>query len=86
MKNTGIGFGGLLTLLFVYFKVTNAVDWQWFSLAIWEPSVFIVVTISLWAIAVFGVGFLVTVGVTALYYAVAKRSWLKLGRNKKAGK
>ena len=28
-SNSGIGFGGLLTILFIGLKLTNNIDWSW---------------------------------------------------------
>jgi len=28
-SNSGIGFGGLLTILFIALKLTNYIDWSW---------------------------------------------------------
>ena len=46
----GVGFGGLLTIVFIVLKLTNVIDWPWWSFSIFEPSVFIIWTIVLWTI------------------------------------
>ena len=48
-KQTSTGFGDLLTLLFIYLKLTNQINWSW----IWVLSpIWIVVAIAL-IIAIF---------------------------------
>ena len=48
----GIGFSGLLTVLFVALKLTGYIDWSWWWVLspIWIPIIFIVVIIGLLAI------------------------------------
>jgi hypothetical protein len=48
----GIGFCGLLTVLFIGLKLTNYIDWSWWWILspIWIPvvlSIFIVMLVSL---------------------------------------
>ena len=40
-----IGFGGLLTLIFITLKLTNFIDWSWLWVLspIWIPLVLIVI-------------------------------------------
>lgn len=34
-----VGFFGLLTLMFIYLKLTGQVDWGWW--AVWSPMIFV---------------------------------------------
>jgi len=38
-SNTGIGFGGMLTVLFIGLKLTDTIDWSWWWVLspIWIP-------------------------------------------------
>jgi hypothetical protein len=58
-KANGIGFGGLLTVLFIGLKLTHYIDWEWkFVLApLWVPfALFLVVSlVALVAFVVHGV-------------------------------
>ena len=42
-QTTGIGFGGLLTVLFVGLKLTGVIEWSWWWVLcpIWVPIVFV---------------------------------------------
>ena len=51
----GVGFAGLLTILFIALKLTHVVDWSWF----WVLS-------PLWISAALGIVFLIAFGVIAL--------------------
>lgn len=57
MKSTGIGFVGILTVLFIALKLTNVIDWPWFSLNPFELSVFIapVISVELWVLILLGI-------------------------------
>ena len=39
----GVGFFGLLTLLFIYLKLTNAINWSWWLVLspLWLPATII---------------------------------------------
>jgi hypothetical protein len=52
----GIGFGGLLTVLFIGLKLGNVIIWPWFSLNPFELSVFIVPVVGIWIAALLFVG------------------------------
>jgi hypothetical protein len=44
VNNTGIGFFGLLTIVFIILKLTNYIDWSWFWVLapLWMPPVLII--------------------------------------------
>lgn len=46
--SSGIGFWGLLTIVFIVLKLTNIISWSWWwiLLPIWGPA-FIIITISI---------------------------------------
>ena len=47
--STGIGFTGLLTLLFIALKLLNVIDWSWWWVLapLWGGAVFAIVVLSL---------------------------------------
>ena len=50
-KTGGIGFFGLLTIVFITLKLTNYIDWSWWWVLspLWIPFVIIVLVILLLA-------------------------------------
>jgi hypothetical protein len=50
-KTGGIGFFGLLTIVFITLKLTNYIDWSWWWVLspLWIPFVIIVLVIVLLA-------------------------------------
>jgi hypothetical protein len=50
-KTGGIGFSGLLTIVFITLKLTNYIDWSWWWVLspLWIPFVVIVIVIVLLA-------------------------------------
>ena len=56
----GIGFFGLLTILFIGLKLTNYIDWSWW----W-------VTLPFWG----GIALLAGLGVVALLVAAISAAW-----------
>jgi len=50
----GVGFGGLLTILFIGLKLTHVIDWTWIWVLspLWIPFAFV---LALIAICFFGV-------------------------------
>lgn len=44
----GIGFVGLLTILFIALKLTNYIDWSWWWVLspIWMPMAFVLLIIA----------------------------------------
>jgi Transmembrane Fragile-X-F protein len=48
----GIGFGGLLTVLFVGLKLTHYIDWSWWWVLspLWIGVVIVLVLVAGWAI------------------------------------
>jgi hypothetical protein len=48
----GIGFGGLLTVLFIGLKLTNQIDWSWWWVLspMWVPLALVVSVLMVWAI------------------------------------
>jgi hypothetical protein len=60
-SSSGIGFTGLLTVLFIALKLTHYIDWSWW----WVLS-------PIWISILIGLGFLVVVfGGAALWVALA---------------
>jgi hypothetical protein len=51
-KTGGIGFSGLLTIVFITLKLTDYIDWSWWWVLspLWIPFVVIVLVILLLAI------------------------------------
>lgn len=49
----GIGFGGLLTIVFIVLKLTKVIDWSWWWVLspIWIPTALVVVLLLVWIIA-----------------------------------
>lgn len=52
----GVGFLGLLTVLFIGLKLTDYIDWSWWWVLspLWIPAVFVgavVIGLALWAVA-----------------------------------
>ena len=66
MKVKGIGFFGLLTILFIGLKLTNVIDWPWISPWILEPSVFWAVVLGVWGFVGIGLGILLFYLVVAI--------------------
>ena len=52
--SNGIGFVGLLTILFIYLKLTGQINWSWWW--VWSP-VWICVIVVLGLLIVGGVGY-----------------------------
>jgi hypothetical protein len=52
----GVGFGGLLTVLFIGLKLGSVINWPWISLNPFELSVFIVPVISIWVVILILIG------------------------------
>lgn len=44
-KSGGIGFAGLLTIVFIVLKLTNVIDWSWFWVL--SPMIFSVALVVL---------------------------------------
>jgi len=64
-SSTGIGFCGLLTILFIALKLTNYIDWSWWWVLapIWIPTVIVVgVLIILGIIWLWAEGFFEALG------------------------
>lgn len=60
-SSSGIGFGGLLTVLFIGLKLTHYIDWSWW----WVLSpLWIGVAVMLSILAIFGIIALVAVAVS----------------------
>jgi hypothetical protein len=53
-SSSGIGFGGLLTIVFITLKLTGYIDWSWWwvTCPLWAPIVFLL------AIAIIGLLFI----------------------------
>jgi len=47
VNNTGIGFFGLLTIVFIILKLTNYIDWSWWWVLapLWMPIVLVIVIV-----------------------------------------
>ena len=55
-SNSGIGFGGLLTIVFITLKLTNYINWSWWWVLAptWIPlSVILVIIVVLVAAALY---------------------------------
>lgn len=61
-STSGIGFAGLLTVLFIGLKLTHYIDWSWW----WVLS-------PLWISAAIVLGILVIFGIVALTVAIVRR-------------
>lgn len=61
-QSGGIGFFGLLAIVFITLKLTNVINWSWW----W-------VTAPLWGPVVFALGFAVVVFVIALISVLLKK-------------
>ena len=48
-KNNGIGFLGLLTIVFITLKLTNYIDWSWWRVLspLWIPISILVVILAI---------------------------------------
>jgi len=48
----GIGFGGLLTIVFITLKLTDYIDWSWWWVLspLWIPIVFVILLLLIYAI------------------------------------
>lgn len=49
-KSGGIGFLGMLTILFIAFKLLNIIDWSWIWVLapIWIPTALAVIILIIW--------------------------------------
>jgi hypothetical protein len=49
----GIGFFGLLTILFIGLKLTGAIDWSWWWVLapLWVPFLLLVSVLLIWLVA-----------------------------------
>lgn len=63
-KSTGIGFLGLLTLIFITLRLTHVIDWSW----LW-------VTAPIWGIPALIVGVLLVTLVVGFFAAAIKIVW-----------
>jgi hypothetical protein len=61
-QSGGIGFFGLLAIVFITLKLTNVINWSWW----W-------VTAPLWGPVVFAFGFVIVVFIIALIAAFLKK-------------
>ena len=54
--NTGIGLGGLLTLLFITLKLTHVISWSWWWVLapIWIPFVIVLLVLIVSAFFILG--------------------------------
>lgn len=52
-SNAGIGFFGLLTIVFIVLKLTGYINWSW-----WLVLIFPIIGVSLFVIALIGLAFL----------------------------
>lgn len=48
---SGIGFSGLLTIVFIVLKLTNVITWSWWWVLspIWLPALLMILTILVFA-------------------------------------
>ncbi len=56
-SNSGIGFGGLLTVLFIGLKLTHFINWSWWWVLspLWIPFVFFLfILVVLFGVAMVG--------------------------------
>ena len=51
----GIGFGGLLTIVFIVLKLTKVIDWSWWwvTAPIWIPVAITLVVLIVYALVLF---------------------------------
>ena len=51
--NGGIGFCGLLAIVFIVLKLTKVISWSWWWVLspIWIPTALVVVLLLVWVIA-----------------------------------
>ena len=51
-KSGGISFLGMLTILFIAFKLLNIIDWSWIWVLapIWIPTVLAIIILIIWFI------------------------------------
>lgn len=51
-KSGGIGFLGMLTILFIAFKLLNIIDWSWMWVLapIWIPIALAVIILIIWSV------------------------------------
>jgi hypothetical protein len=49
-KSGGIGFLGMLTILFIAFKLLNIIDWSWIWVLapIWIPAALAIIILIIW--------------------------------------
>lgn len=52
MKETGIGFGGILFVVFLILKLTGYIDWSWWwvTAPLWIPFAIVIVFLVISAI------------------------------------
>ena len=52
MKETGIGFGGILFVVFLILKLTGYIDWSWWwvTAPLWIPCAIVIVFLVISAI------------------------------------
>jgi hypothetical protein len=67
--SSGVGFCGLLTVLFIGLKLTNHIDWSWIWVLspLWIPWV-----LFFGVLAVFGIGWLILMISTLIITTVSK--------------
>ena len=60
VTHNGIGFGGLLTILFIGLKLTGQIDWDWLWVLspIWLPFSIVIGIIFIAGVCIFLYGFL----------------------------
>ena len=53
--NGGIGFAGLLAIVFIVLKLTKVITWSWWwvTCPLWLPWVIVLVVIIIYAILIF---------------------------------
>ena len=52
--SSGIGFGGLMSVVLVTLKLIGVITWSWWwvTCLLWLPVVFVIVIVCLWLLAV----------------------------------
>lgn len=53
--NTGIGFSGILTIVFIILKLTNVINWSWFWVLspLWISIIISLIIIVIWFFVMF---------------------------------
>lgn len=48
-NSSGIGFSGLLTIVFIVLKLTNTIDWSWWWVLapVWIPVILILLVLGI---------------------------------------